>query len=113
MLTNHTLLALRNAASIAEMLHDMPNYGFTGSATLSWPFLKSRRDAYVKRLNGIYDGNLKNSAVEKIEGTARLGGKGEVVVETGDGERVIQVGARPPICGLCPIFELCACVPTK
>ena len=38
-----------NAASVAEVLHDMENFGFTGAATLDWGFLKKRRDAYVER----------------------------------------------------------------
>ena len=41
-----------NAASVAEVLHDMKNFGFNGGAELDWPFLKKRRDAYVLRLNG-------------------------------------------------------------
>jgi glutathione reductase (NADPH) len=67
-----------NAAMVAEILHDMENYGFgkgeEAVGTFSWKFLKERRDAYVKRLNGIYDTNLGNSAVDKLEGVASLSG---------------------------------------
>lgn len=67
-----------NAAMVSEILHDMENYGFAGGESVlksfDWSFLKARRDAYVKRLNGIYDTNLGNSKVDKIEGTASLDG---------------------------------------
>ncbi|GMH51454.1 hypothetical protein TrRE_jg2557 [Triparma retinervis] len=74
-----------NAAACMEVIHDMKNFGFTGEATFDWGFLKGRRDAYVKRLNGIYDTNLANSAVVKIEGLARLR-DGGVTVATSTGE---------------------------
>lgn len=81
-----------NAAAVMEVLHDMKNFGFTGEATFDWSFLKERRDAYVKRLNGIYDTNLKNSAVTKIEGLARLGTPGKVTVATQEGE--VEINAK-------------------
>jgi len=69
----------------------MKNFGFTGEATFDWGFLKERRDMYVKRLNGIYDNNLKNSAIQKIEGLARLS-DGGVTVATQTGE--IDISAK-------------------
>lgn len=35
-----------------------------------WPLLKTRRDAYIERLNDIYEGNLERRKVELIRGTA-------------------------------------------
>ncbi|HEY8508295.1 MAG TPA: glutathione-disulfide reductase [Steroidobacteraceae bacterium] len=62
-----------NAATIAEFLKDSPEYGF-GSPTLThdWALLKSKRDAYILRLNGIYERNLANRKVELIRGYARF-----------------------------------------
>jgi len=61
-----------NAASIAETLHDMKHYGFSldNEAKFSWKFLKDARDRYILRLNGIYAGNMENSKVVSISGTA-------------------------------------------
>jgi len=65
-----------NAASIAESVHEMHKYGFHYSdedaITFDWSFLKERRDVYIKRLNGIYERNLKNSNVARFLGTASL-----------------------------------------
>lgn len=87
-----------NAASIAETLHDMKHYGFSGydsdAISFDWGFIKENRDKYVTRLNGIYERNLVNSGVDKILGTASLaqGGKG-VVVTPGDGSTPVTYKA--------------------
>ena len=73
-----------NAASIAETLHDMHQYGFQdSSATFDWNVLKQRRDAYIQRLNAIYQRNLDSSGVTKLTGTARLLGPHRVEVQVG------------------------------
>ncbi len=70
-----------HAASHAEELADMRDYGFKGvdaaAALASFDFadVKQRRDAYIKRLNGIYGNNLDNSKVEVIRGTAKFVGE--------------------------------------
>lgn len=71
-----------NAASIAEVLHDMKHYGFSSSdkVTFDWPQLKSNRDKYIARLNGIYDRNLEASGVTKVVGAASLVGKNTVQI---------------------------------
>lgn len=65
-----------NAASIAESLHDMKHYGFTGydsdAIAFDWNFIKSNRDAYVQRLNSIYDRNMQNSGVAQLLGEAKF-----------------------------------------
>src|SRR5579864_1469783 len=49
-----------NAAGLALGIADAKDYGFEVSAAGSdWALLKSKRDAYVARLNGIYERNLK------------------------------------------------------
>ena len=58
-----------NTASIAETLHEASEYGFTvAKPEFDWATVKSKRDAYVQRLNGIYERNLLNSKVEIIGG---------------------------------------------
>ncbi len=54
-----------NAADMAEMLHDAQGYGFDvqGGSNLNWSLLKEKRDAYILRLNGIYERNLSNSGL--------------------------------------------------
>lgn len=71
-----------NAASIAETLHDMHHYGFSGMDGLSfdWNFLKQARDKYIQRLNGIYERNIENSGVTRLEGIASLAGDGKVTL---------------------------------
>jgi len=77
-----------NAASIAETLHDMKHYGFEGedSVKFDWATIKTSRDKYVTRLNGIYDRNLENSGVAKLLGTASFAGKDEIQILDVDGE---------------------------
>jgi len=83
-----------NAASIAETLHDMKHYGFSGydsdAISFNWDFIKENRDKYIVRLNGIYERNMGNSGVDSILGTAALadGGKGVVVTPDDGGEPV-------------------------
>ena len=62
-----------NAATTAEMAHEASNFGFEDipkKPKFNWGKLKERRDAYVHRLNGIYERNLENSGVERILGDA-------------------------------------------
>src|SRR5262245_1770017 len=66
-----------NAAHIADSLRDAPEYGFSVVGPVSedwhdWGALKVKRDAYVGRLNGIYERNLANDKVELIRGFARF-----------------------------------------
>ncbi|XP_072034238.1 glutathione reductase, mitochondrial-like isoform X2 [Amphiura filiformis] len=62
-----------NTAMHAEMIHDHKNYGFdVQSQGFKWSTIKESRDAYVKRLNGIYETNLGKSKVEYIDGYAKF-----------------------------------------
>jgi len=88
-----------SAAELAHAMADAPGYGFAiGSAAHDWSALKDSRDAYVLKLNGIYERNLAIRKVELARGPARLSGPRAVSI----GERtataahiVIATGARP------------------
>lgn len=94
-----------NAAAIAETIHDAKAYGFSveQTAPFDWPTFKTKRDAYIKRLNGIYERNLGNDKVEYLHGTGRLVAKNQVQVTLDDGSEVlvnakkilVAVGGRP------------------
>jgi glutathione reductase (NADPH) len=65
-----------------------------------WSVVKERRDAYVTRLNGIYERNLGNSGVTMITGAAKFVDAQTVAV--GDEEYtadriVIATGGRPMV----------------
>ncbi len=87
------------AADHAEHFAHAPDYGFDIDVNgHDWGALKARRDAYIKRLNGIYERNLSNKNVEYVAGTASFKGPHSVIV----GEReitaeriVIATGGRP------------------
>jgi len=70
-----------NAASVALSLADAEDYGFQVKVgDNDWPALKRKRDAYVLRLNGIYERNLETKGVAYIRGAARFLDKGTVEV---------------------------------
>ena len=89
-----------NAAELAAALEHAPYYGFdvkTGGH--DWPKLKQGRDAYVLRLNGIYQRNLDKKGIVTVRAAARLRGAGEVVDANGEvygaPHIVIATGGRP------------------
>jgi glutathione reductase (NADPH) len=94
-----------NAAAIAEAIHDSKAYGFTveHTAPFDWSTFKTKRDAYIQRLNGIYERNLKNDKVEYLHGWGRLLSRNQAEVTLDDGSKVvvnakkilIAVGGRP------------------
>ena len=62
-----------NAADLGSALHDAHDYGFgVEVAGHDWRVLKSRRDAYVQRLNGIYASNLAKRQVELVRARAHF-----------------------------------------
>ena len=88
-----------HAASHAHHFEHASDYGFNVSVNgHDWAALKSRRDAYVHRLNGIYETNLDNSGVTTIIGTASFIDANTVAVE---GQHyhadriVVATGGRP------------------
>eukprot|EP01134_Creolimax_fragrantissima_P001955 CFRG1955T1 len=89
------------AATQHENLRDMRSYGFDVEVkNFSWGSIKEKRDAYIKRLNGIYDRNLNNSEVPKIVGHGKFVDRNTVLV---DGKKytadkiLIAVGSQPAI----------------
>jgi len=87
------------AAHHAHQFHHAHDYGFDMDVKgHDWGALKSRRDAYIKRLNGIYAGNLDKRGVTHIEGGARFvdASTVEVAGREYQAERiVIATGGRP------------------
>jgi glutathione reductase (NADPH) len=62
-----------NAASVALSLQDANDYGFEVKVGNSdWAEIKRKRDAYVLRLNAIYERNLAAKGVAYIRGAARF-----------------------------------------
>jgi glutathione reductase (NADPH) len=62
-----------NAAGVALSLHDANDYGFDVEVGANdWAELKRKRDAYVLRLNGIYERNLSAKGVAYVRGAARF-----------------------------------------
>ncbi len=88
-------------ASHMHQLHHAKDYGFDIAVNgHDWSRVKERRDAYVERLNGIYERNLDNSGVQYIAGAARFVDAQTVVA--GDGELgaeriVVATGGRPMV----------------
>lgn len=61
------------AADHAHMLEHAADFGFDVSVNgHDWADLKSKRDAYVARLNDIYEANLERRGVDYIRGEARF-----------------------------------------
>jgi glutathione reductase (NADPH) len=88
-------------ASLRHHIEQSDGYGFDVSLNgHDWPRLKERRDAYVERLNGIYERNLDNSGVTTILGAASFVDENTVAVGndhyTAD-RIVIATGGRPRV----------------
>lgn len=60
-----------NTAVHSEFIHDHVDYGFQScDSKFNWRVIKEKRDAYVSRLNTIYQDNLTKSHIEIIHGHA-------------------------------------------
>lgn len=96
-----------NAASIAETIHQAKAYGFSVETTapFDWTTFVNKRDAYIRRLNGIYETNLNKDKVEYIHGRATFTDPKTVSVKLDDGSTqtvsakhvLIAVGGHPNI----------------
>ncbi len=94
-----------NAATLAHDFEIARDYGFDIEVPVrhDWAALKLRRDAYVKRLNGIYANNLASKNIEVVHAQARLEGRraaGLHVVTAGGRSLaaphvVVATGGRP------------------
>ncbi len=90
------------AAQLSHALRDARDYGFDLTVGgHDWAKLKTARDDYVARLNGIYARNLERRAVELVRRRAKLEGPGEVVDDSGEKYRaehiLIATGGYPRI----------------
>ena len=62
-----------NAATLAHGLNMAADYGFKISREgLDWPLMKKRRDAYITRLNDIYQRNLNLDDIKIFHGHGRF-----------------------------------------
>jgi len=87
------------AGQHAHQFHHAADYGFDVVVNgHDWGALKARRDAYIKRLNGIYAGNLDKRGITHIQGGARFVDAHtiEVAGREYQAERiVVATGGRP------------------
>ncbi|EGN96234.1 hypothetical protein SERLA73DRAFT_125062 [Serpula lacrymans var. lacrymans S7.3] len=90
----------------AECRHSKaPDYKVGNLVFFSWSTFKPQRDAYIRRLNKIYENNLEKEKVEYHAGFARLVSTNTVEVTRPDGEKYtlsadnicIATGGRPTI----------------
>ena len=90
-----------NAAQLAHALDDAAGYGFSVTCLdHDWAALKSGRDAYVERLNGIYRRNLERKSIEWIRGAGRFTGATRLTTDRGDvldADRVLIATGGYPI----------------
>jgi len=89
-----------NAAELAAALEHAPFYGFEMQrGAHDWAKLKRGRDAYVLRLNGIYERNLDKKGIATIRAGVRFRGPNEVVDSHGNvytaNHIVIATGGLP------------------
>lgn len=97
-----------------QMRHDATHYGFAQpEVKLDYPLLKKRRDAYIVRLNNIYNDGLDSAGVTKIVGDGTFVDPHTVAVTT-DGQTqnitgdkiLVATGGRPDLPEI-PGMELC------
>jgi glutathione reductase (NADPH) len=98
-----------HAADLADRLcHHAQGYKFTGigSPKFDWASFKPQRDAYIKKLNGIYESNLNKEGVEHHIGFAKILSPTQVQVTRPDNQGTyilntekicIASGGRPTI----------------
>ncbi|XP_053772511.1 glutathione reductase, mitochondrial isoform X2 [Desmodus rotundus] len=71
-----------NTAVHSEFMHDHADYGFQScDSKFNWRVIKEKRDAYVSRLNTIYENNLTKAHIEIIPGHAAFTGDPKPTVE--------------------------------
>ncbi|XP_058693383.1 glutathione reductase, mitochondrial isoform X2 [Poecile atricapillus] len=92
-----------NTAVHAEFVHDHADYGFeTSGVKFNWRTIKEKRDAYVRRLNDIYENNVKKARIDIIRGYGKFTADAEPTVEV-DGKKytaphiLIATGGRPAV----------------
>ena len=91
-----------NAAQLAHALEDAAGYGFRLTRHgHDWAALKKGRDAYVQRLNGIYERNLERKSIHWVRAKGRFTGPKQIATDGGEtcrGRRVlIATGGYPGV----------------
>jgi len=99
-----------NAAELAGAFEHASDYGFdVRVAGHDWARLKAGRDAYVRRLNDIYQRNLDRKGITTIRSAGRFSGQREIVAANGDAygaEHVVIATGGYPIVPPLPGAEL-------
>ncbi|XP_064366363.1 glutathione reductase, mitochondrial isoform X2 [Dromaius novaehollandiae] len=92
-----------NTAVHAEFIHDHTDYGFeVAGSKFNWRTIKEKRDAYVRRLNEIYENNVNKAHIEIIRGYGKFTTDPEPTVEV-NGKKytaphiLIATGGRPSV----------------
>ncbi|XP_071287382.1 glutathione reductase, mitochondrial isoform X5 [Agelaius tricolor] len=92
-----------NTAVHAEFVHDHADYGFeTAGVKFNWRTIKEKRDAYVQRLNDIYENNVKKAHIDIIRGYGKFTADPEPTIEV-NGKKytaphiLIATGGRPAV----------------
>ncbi|NXV78227.1 GSHR protein, partial [Atlantisia rogersi] len=92
-----------NTAVHAEFIHDHADYGFeTPGVKFNWRTIKEKRDAYVRRLNEIYESNVKKAHIDIIRGYGKFTDDPEPTIEV-EGKKytaphiLIATGGRPAV----------------
>ncbi|ODQ78710.1 hypothetical protein BABINDRAFT_39032 [Babjeviella inositovora NRRL Y-12698] len=77
------------ASDMASKIAQAKEYGFdvapSAAKTFNWEYLKPKRDAYIQKLNGIYERNMLKEGVEYVYGWAKFVGEKLVEVAKRDG----------------------------
>ncbi|PFH52478.1 hypothetical protein AMATHDRAFT_139959 [Amanita thiersii Skay4041] len=78
-----------------KILHHAPGYRFSGigQPKFDWATFKQQRDAYIKKLNGIYASNFAKEGVEYHHGFGRLTSPNTVQVTRPDGQGTYELQA--------------------
>ncbi|XP_015716722.1 glutathione reductase, mitochondrial [Coturnix japonica] len=92
-----------NAAMHAELIHDHPDYGFEiPGVRFNWRTIKEKRDAYVRRLNEIYENNVTKARIDIIRGYGKFTSDPEPTIEV-NGKKytaphiLVATGGRPAV----------------
>ncbi|XP_059326272.1 glutathione reductase, mitochondrial isoform X2 [Ammospiza nelsoni] len=92
-----------NTAVHAEFVHDHADYGFeTAGVKFNWRTIKEKRDAYVRRLNDVYENNVKKAHIDIIRGYGKFTADPEPTIEV-NGKKytaphiLIATGGRPAV----------------
>lgn len=98
-----------HAADIADKIRHAKGYKFQGPGIgepqFDWKSFKPQRDAYIRRLNGIYDNGVTKEGVDYFHGFGRLKSPSEVEITAEDGSKFslktklvcVATGGRPTI----------------